>query len=185
MEILGGTSRKGQIVYPNVPRDRVRSSGGSKRRMNLESMRVQRFRSMKGGYGATRHLLLLYSVVACLAAVLAALLDGRNAFAQSPSSAPSLDFLNGNRALVDAHNCYPYEGRWNDRVTRALRSGYPVSIEQDLAWYVDPATGAGRVVVSIYRRLPGPSRRCRRTSSTRCGRLWRRRWRRNIRRLGL
>lgn len=116
---------------------------------------MQRFRSMKGGYGATRHLLLLYSVVACLAAVLAALLDGRNAFAQSPSSAPSLDFLNGNRALVDAHNCYPYEGRWNDRVTRALRSGYPVSIEQDLAWYVDPATGAGRVVVSHIPKATG------------------------------
>lgn len=31
---------------------------------------------------------------------------------------------------------------------RALRSGYPVSIEQDLAWYLDPATGVGRVVVS-------------------------------------
>lgn len=39
-------------------------------------------------------------------------------------------------------------GRWDDRVGRALRSGYPVSIEQDLAWYVDPATGRGRVVVS-------------------------------------
>ncbi|MDE3104399.1 MAG: hypothetical protein KGK08_04405 [Acidobacteriota bacterium] len=50
--------------------------------------------------------------------------------------------------MVDAHNCYPYEGRWNDRVQRALRSGFPVSIEQDLAWYVDPHTGEGRVVVS-------------------------------------
>ena len=59
-----------------------------------------------------------------------------------------LEFLNQNQPLLDAHNCYPYEGRWNDRVIRALRSGYPVSIEQDLAWYVDPATGKGRVVVS-------------------------------------
>ncbi len=31
---------------------------------------------------------------------------------------------------------------------RALRSGFPVSIEQDLAWYVEPGTGVGRVVVS-------------------------------------
>ncbi|AEU35311.1 hypothetical protein AciX8_0963 [Granulicella mallensis MP5ACTX8] len=61
---------------------------------------------------------------------------------------PDLDFLNHNRPILDAHNCYPYEGQWNDRVTRALRSGFPVSIEQDLAWYVDPATGKGRVVVS-------------------------------------
>lgn len=70
--------------------------------------------------------------------------------ASFPAHAQSadLDFLNHNRPLVDAHNCYPYEGRWNDRVERALNSGFPVSIEQDLAWYVDPATGKGRVVVS-------------------------------------
>jgi hypothetical protein len=59
-----------------------------------------------------------------------------------------LDFLNHNQPLLDAHNCYPYEGKWSDRIQRALRSGYPVSIEQDLAWYVDPATRQGRVVVS-------------------------------------
>ncbi|OYX31504.1 MAG: hypothetical protein B7Y99_10110 [Caulobacterales bacterium 32-69-10] len=50
--------------------------------------------------------------------------------------------------MLDAHNSYPYEGKWNDRIQRALKSGYPVSIEQDLAWYVDPATDQGRVVVS-------------------------------------
>ncbi len=60
----------------------------------------------------------------------------------------SLDFLNHNEPILDAHNCYPYEGHWNDRIQRALNSGFPVSIEQDLAWYVDPATGKGRVVVS-------------------------------------
>lgn len=59
-----------------------------------------------------------------------------------------LQFLNQNRPIVDAHNCYPYDGQWNDRVQRALHSGFPVSIEQDLAWYMDPATGQGRVVVS-------------------------------------
>jgi hypothetical protein len=61
---------------------------------------------------------------------------------------PNLQFLNHNQPILDAHNCYPYEGRWSDRVERALKSGYPVSIEQDLAWYVNPATGKGRVVVS-------------------------------------
>ena len=59
-----------------------------------------------------------------------------------------LDFLNHNQPILDAHNCYPYEGHWNDRIQRALNSGFPVSIEQDLAWYVDPTTGKGRVVVS-------------------------------------
>jgi hypothetical protein len=62
--------------------------------------------------------------------------------------AQDLDLLNHNQSILDAHNCYPYDGHWNDRVQRALRSGFPVSIEQDLAWYVDPATGNGRVVVS-------------------------------------
>jgi len=61
---------------------------------------------------------------------------------------PDLDFLNHNQPILDAHNCYPYEGQWSDRIQRALNSGFPVSIEQDLAWYVDPATGKGRVVVS-------------------------------------
>ena len=66
-----------------------------------------------------------------------------------------LDFLNHNKPILDAHNCYPYEGKWNDRVQRALRSGFPVSIEQDLAWYVDPATGKGRVVVSHTPKATG------------------------------
>jgi hypothetical protein len=59
-------------------------------------------------------------------------------FAQSPP----LEFLNHNRPVLDAHNCYPYEGRFADRIERALKTGYPVGIEQDLAWY------DGRVVVS-------------------------------------
>ena len=31
--------------------------------------------------------------------------------------------------LLDAHNCYPYEGRWTDRIDRALAVGFPVAIE--------------------------------------------------------
>jgi hypothetical protein len=39
--------------------------------------------------------------------------------------------------VADAHNCYPYQGRWSNRLDRALSIGFPVAIEQDLAWYVD------------------------------------------------
>jgi hypothetical protein len=60
----------------------------------------------------------------------------------------SLEFLNHGRPVLDAHNCYPYEGRWADRIDRALNQGFPVSIEQDIAWGVDPSTGQGRPVVS-------------------------------------
>lgn len=53
------------------------------------------------------------------------------------------------RTIVDAHNCYPYEGRWNDRIDRALSSGVPVAIEQDVNLY------AGRVVVAHGGTLSG------------------------------
>ena len=59
-----------------------------------------------------------------------------------------LEFLNRNQPVLDAHNCYPYDGHWSDRIDRALANGFPVSIEQDLTWYVDPSTGKGRVVVT-------------------------------------
>jgi len=37
--------------------------------------------------------------------------------------------------LADAHNCYPYEGQWKNRIDRALSVGFPVAIEQDIAFY--------------------------------------------------
>lgn len=55
----------------------------------------------------------------------------------------------GSRVWLHAHNCYPEKGLWTDRLDRALAvrsSG--VAIEQDVAWFVDPATGRGRSVVS-------------------------------------
>jgi hypothetical protein len=76
-------------------------------------------------------------------------------FSMASAQGPDLNFLNHNRPVLDAHNCYPYDGQWNDRVQRALRSGYPVSIEQDVAWYVDPVTGKGRVVVSHTPKATG------------------------------
>lgn len=36
--------------------------------------------------------------------------------------------------VLDAHNCYPYDGQYQDRIERALKTGLPVAIEQDLAW---------------------------------------------------
>lgn len=49
--------------------------------------------------------------------------------------------VNGGKPLVDAHNCYPEDGKWADRIDRALSTGLPVAIEQDIAGYRDPATG--------------------------------------------
>ena len=40
----------------------------------------------------------------------------------------------GTRVLLDAHNAYPYQGRWADRIDRALATGLPIAIEQDLVW---------------------------------------------------
>lgn len=55
--------------------------------------------------------------------------------AQSPAG-----FEPGRRVLLDAHNAYPYQGRWADRIDRALSTGLPLAIEQDLVWR--PATGS-------------------------------------------
>jgi hypothetical protein len=54
----------------------------------------------------------------------------------------------GTRVLLDAHNCYPYDGKWPDRIQRALGTGLPLAIEQDLAWFVDPRSGIGRSAVT-------------------------------------
>jgi hypothetical protein len=72
------------------------------------------------------------------------------AFAQG-----TLDYLNHNRPVLDAHNCYPYKGEWADRIDRALRTGFPVGIEQDMAWYADPKTGKGKAVVSHTDKVTG------------------------------
>jgi hypothetical protein len=54
----------------------------------------------------------------------------------------------GARVVMDAHNCYPYFGWWSDRIDRALSSGTPLAIEQDLFWFTDPKTGAARSIVT-------------------------------------
>jgi hypothetical protein len=70
-------------------------------------------------------------------------------------SSNPLDFLNHNRPVLDAHNCYPYEGQWSDRIDRALKTGFPVGIEQDIAWAADPVTGKGRPVVTHTSKTTG------------------------------
>jgi hypothetical protein len=44
------------------------------------------------------------------------------------------NFWPGGRVLVDAHNAYPEHGRHQDRIFRALSTGVPIAIEQDLVW---------------------------------------------------
>jgi hypothetical protein len=64
------------------------------------------------------------------------------------SSAENEAGLPGRRVLLDAHNCYPYDGRWTDRLDRAIATGTPLAIEQDLVWYTDPQNGTARSVVA-------------------------------------
>ena len=71
------------------------------------------------------------------------------------SSAHAEDFAPGERTLLDAHNCYPYDGKFSDRIERALATGAPVAIEQDLVWYDDPATGQQRSIVSHGKPFSG------------------------------
>ena len=61
----------------------------------------------------------------------------------------------GTRVVMDAHNCYPYDGRWADRIDRALMNGTPLAIEQDLLWYTDKRTGKSWSVVSHGVRATG------------------------------
>ncbi|MBC8180908.1 hypothetical protein H8E88_07275 [candidate division KSB1 bacterium] len=60
----------------------------------------------------------------------------------------STPFTPGSRTLLDAHNCYPNHGRWEDRIERALSSGMPIAIEQDLVWYTDSLSGNSWSIVS-------------------------------------
>ena len=64
--------------------------------------------------------------------------------------------LLGGRSLLHAHNCYPDEGRWPNRIERALATGQSrIAIEQDLAWLPAAAGRPGRSVVSHDDELSG------------------------------
>jgi hypothetical protein len=72
-----------------------------------------------------------------------------------------VDYRNHHRPILDAHNCYPYKGRYADRIDRPLSTGFPIAIEQDMAWAVDPDPQEGRPVVSRTPKTTGaePARR--------------------------
>lgn len=89
-----------------------------------------------------------YAFINCLVAIAVFFwiaLGASSAHAQMP----------GTRTVLDAHNCYPYDGRWSDRIDRALSAGLPVAIEQDLNWYVPSSGGTPRVVVAHGGTLTG------------------------------
>lgn len=88
------------------------------------------------------------SAAAALTAL--ALASSFSCYAQQPNR-----FLPGHRTQMDAHNCYPYDGRWADRIQRALAAGTPLAIEQDLSWYTDPRTGKSWSVVAHSHTLTG------------------------------
>jgi hypothetical protein len=54
----------------------------------------------------------------------------------------------GARVLLDAHNAYPDNGRFLDRIDRALATGLPVAIEQDLVWRPPGEDRPARSIVS-------------------------------------
>ncbi len=62
------------------------------------------------------------------------------------TTATPAGFGPGERVLLDAHNAYPYEGRFADRIDRGLATGLPVAIEQDLIWRPRPDGGGDSVV---------------------------------------
>jgi hypothetical protein len=61
----------------------------------------------------------------------------------------------GKVVTPDAHNCYPYEKQWSDRIDRALAGGTPVAIEQDLFWYRPEGSRSGRSVVAHGQPVTG------------------------------
>jgi hypothetical protein len=72
-----------------------------------------------------------------------------------PDAELSNGWLPGKRVLMDAHNCYPYNGRWSDRLDRALGTGVPLAIEQDLFWYTDKERSRSWSIVSHGEPISG------------------------------
>ena len=69
-------------------------------------------------------------------------------FVSNSQHAADKQSLPGSRSVMDAHNCYPYDEWWYDRIDRALSVGTPVAVEQDLYWYTDPKTRKSWSVVA-------------------------------------
>jgi hypothetical protein len=80
--------------------------------------------------------------VLCAAAIVMALAGVSSSQPRATAVAP------GTRVLLDAHNAYPYNGKFTDRLDRALATGLPVAIEQDLVWRPGEDGRPGRSIVS-------------------------------------
>src|SRR6185369_12887906 len=93
-----------------------------------------------------------------LAAAVGACLLSSAGLAQTPTAASASaphnaqlthqGFAPGQRVLLDAHNAYPQNGRWSDRIDRALSTGLPVAIEQDLYWVKNRTSGRFEILVA-------------------------------------
>lgn len=88
------------------------------------------------------------SVRISLAATVAICLSSSFGLAQAPKAGNEQGFGPGQRVLLDAHNAYPQNGRWTDRIDRALSTGLPVAIEQDLYWAKDQTGGRFEIRVA-------------------------------------
>lgn len=92
-----------------------------------------------------RTLIIGVAALACSASIIA---DAGRQQAQSPA-------ILGGRSLLHAHNAYPEDGRWRDRIDRALATGQvPIVIEQDIAFAPRNEPGE-RTVVSHDDSLDG------------------------------
>ena len=65
-------------------------------------------------------------------------------FVSNSQHAADKQSLPGSRSVMDAHNCYPYDEWWYDRIDRALSVGTPVAIEQDLVVRRSPRSSRQR-----------------------------------------
>ena len=84
--------------------------------------------------------------VACVAALAVAVVLPVARIAARQQVPPAA--VPGARVMLDAHNAYPYNGQYADRIDRAIATGLPVAIEQDLVWR-PPADGRpGRSIVA-------------------------------------
>ena len=81
---------------------------------------------------------------------------GLNAFSHGDAALADAPSILGGRALLHAHNAYVEDGRWADRIDRALSTGQvPLVIEQDIAYAPRNEPGLDRSVVSHDDKLKG------------------------------
>jgi hypothetical protein len=74
--------------------------------------------------------------------------------AQSAAAGQLSALVPGARVRLHAHNCYPQNGQWADRIERALNTGLrPIVIEQDVIWH----DGASKVAHELKSAAAAPT----------------------------